>query len=123
MISTQGGYSIEVILLIRLVLLLVAVLLLSLSPLIGVKHNIYYEDSTPFECGFDPIGGGRLDFSIRFFLIAVVFLIFDVEIALLLPLIIVKLNRYYNTWGLLRLFFLLVLRFGTIYEWKEGALD
>nr|APU89573.1 NADH dehydrogenase subunit 3 [Armadillidium album] len=104
-------------------LFMIAFMLMYLSPLLGVKQDMNYEKSTPFESGFDPQGSGRLNFSVRFFLIAVVFLIFDVEIALLLPLMIVKLSGYYWTWGLLSLYFLLILTFGTIYEWKEGALD
>lgn len=73
----------------------VAVIILSISPLIGIKLSKDYERGTPFECGFDPKGQGQVRFSIRFFLIAVVFLIFDVEIALLLPLIVTKSSRLY----------------------------
>ncbi|KAB7497747.1 hypothetical protein Anas_14721 [Armadillidium nasatum] len=61
--------------------------ILRVSPLLGSKQLREYEKNSPFECGFDPVGIGRLNFSVRFFLIAVIFLIFDVEIALLLPLI------------------------------------
>lgn len=59
----------------------------------------------------------------RFFLIAVVFLIFDVEIALLLPLVVIPNRRIYRVWGALRLLFLIILIIGTLFEWKEGALD
>lgn len=75
--------------------LLLASLMLIISPLLGRKQVREYEKNSPFECGFDPVGSGRLNFSVRFFLIAVVFLIFDVEIALLLPLIVILHCRNY----------------------------
>lgn len=78
---------------------------------------------SPYECGFDPLGSARLPFSMRFFLVAILFLLFDLEIALLLPL----------PWGdqlqtpLLALFWasvvLILLTLGLIYEWLQGGLE
>nr|YP_009178926.1 NADH dehydrogenase subunit 3 [Lamiopsis tephrodes]ALJ93034.1 NADH dehydrogenase subunit 3 [Lamiopsis tephrodes] len=81
------------------------------------------EKLSPYECGFDPLGSARLPFSLRFFLVAILFLLFDLEIALLLPL----------PWGnqlptpLSTLFWaaiiLILLTLGLIYEWFQGGLE
>nr|YP_009971663.1 NADH dehydrogenase subunit 3 [Grammatorcynus bilineatus]QNG58013.1 NADH dehydrogenase subunit 3 [Grammatorcynus bilineatus] len=82
-----------------------------------------HEKLSPYECGFDPLGSARLPFSLRFFLVAILFLLFDLEIALLLPL----------PWGdqlpsPLSTFFwassiLVLLTLGLIYEWLQGGLE
>ena len=81
------------------------------------------EKSSPFECGFDPLGTARLPFSMRFFLLAVIFLIFDVELVLLMPFPIFGFFFY----SLFRFFivsmFIVVLLVGVFHEWREGSLD
>nr|YP_007025664.1 NADH dehydrogenase subunit 3 [Thalassina kelanang]AEW68303.1 NADH dehydrogenase subunit 3 [Thalassina kelanang] len=94
-----------------------------LASLLSKKTISDREKCSPYECGFDPKGSARLPFSLRFFLIAVIFLIFDVEITLLLPLasIIYFTNIFSWTWtGLL---FILILLLGLYYEWNQGALE
>nr|APU89522.1 NADH dehydrogenase subunit 3 [Oniscus asellus] len=94
-----------------------------ISMILGKKQNKDREKNSPFECGFDPKSFGRVSFSVRFFLIGVIFLIFDVEIALLLPLMVLIFNSSAVVWVGLEMMFLLILIFGVFLEWKEGALD
>nr|YP_002221520.1 NADH dehydrogenase subunit 3 [Rachycentron canadum]ACH78275.1 NADH dehydrogenase subunit 3 [Rachycentron canadum]AGM47739.1 NADH dehydrogenase subunit 3 [Rachycentron canadum]BAN83120.1 NADH dehydrogenase subunit 3 [Rachycentron canadum] len=81
------------------------------------------EKLSPFECGFDPLGTARLPFSLRFFLVAILFLLFDLEIALLLPLpwgiqLESPLLTFAWTFAVLTL-----LTLGLIYEWVQGGLE
>nr|ARQ20665.1 NADH dehydrogenase subunit 3 [Nacella magellanica] len=81
------------------------------------------EQSSPFECGFDPLGSARVPFSLRFFLLAVIFLIFDVEIVLLFPFISKNLCQINLSMLFGGYFFLFILLVGLLHEWKEGSLD
>nr|AYM85057.1 NADH dehydrogenase subunit 3 [Leptacris sp. OR304] len=81
------------------------------------------EKSSPFECGFDPKSSARMPFSLRFFLIAVIFLIFDVEIALILPIVIIMKTSNIMVWTISTMFFIMVLLGGLYHEWNQGALQ
>nr|URX53661.1 NADH dehydrogenase subunit 3 [Bifiditermes nr. madagascariensis] len=94
-----------------------------LTSLLSKKNIEDREKSSPFECGFDPSGSARLPFSLRFFLIAVIFLIFDVEIALLLPMTIVLTTSNTKSWMLISVIFLTILIVGLYHEWNQGSLE
>nr|ACP04291.1 NADH dehydrogenase subunit 3 [Scleropages leichardti] len=81
------------------------------------------EKLSPYECGFDPLGSARLPFSLRFFLVAILFLLFDLEIALLLPLpwgdqLVPPTQAFMWASAILAL-----LTLGLIYEWTQGGLE
>nr|AFL03254.1 NADH dehydrogenase subunit 3 [Corvus orru cecilae] len=81
------------------------------------------EKLSPYECGFDPLGSARLPFSIRFFLVAILFLLFDLEIALLLPLpwaIQLQTPTTTLTWASI---LIVLLTLGLVYEWNQGGLE
>nr|AWV84361.1 NADH dehydrogenase subunit 3 [Derotettix mendosensis] len=87
------------------------------------KSSLDREKSSSFECGFDPISSSRLPFSSHFFLIAVIFLIFDVELVLVMPVILlISFSDMYMI-QLIMLFFMLFLIMGLYHEWKNNMLE
>nr|QKY60869.1 NADH dehydrogenase subunit 3 [Oenanthe oenanthe]QKY60920.1 NADH dehydrogenase subunit 3 [Oenanthe oenanthe]QKY61102.1 NADH dehydrogenase subunit 3 [Oenanthe oenanthe]QKY61154.1 NADH dehydrogenase subunit 3 [Oenanthe oenanthe]QKY61960.1 NADH dehydrogenase subunit 3 [Oenanthe oenanthe] len=81
------------------------------------------EKLSPYECGFDPLGSARLPFSIRFFLVAILFLLFDLEIALLLPLPWATQLQSPTTTLIWASTLILLLTLGLVYEWAQGGLE
>nr|ABG72842.1 NADH dehydrogenase subunit 3 [Ficedula dumetoria]AIG12745.1 NADH dehydrogenase subunit 3 [Ficedula dumetoria]WPF70986.1 NADH dehydrogenase subunit 3 [Ficedula dumetoria muelleri] len=81
------------------------------------------EKLSPYECGFDPLGSARLPFSIRFFLVAILFLLFDLEIALLLPLPWATQLQSPTTTLTWASTLILLLTLGLMYEWAQGGLE
>lgn len=80
------------------------------------------EKVSAYECGFNPFDDARATFDVRFYLVAILFLIFDLEVSFLFPWSIV-LKKIYNFGYLTMIFFLLILTIGFIYEWYKGALE
>jgi len=80
------------------------------------------EKLSAYECGFEPFEDSRMEFDVRFYLVAILFIIFDLEIAFLFPWAI-SLGGIgaLGFWSMM--FFLGVLTIGFIYEWKKGALE
>ena len=80
------------------------------------------EKLSAYECGFEAFGDSRMKFDVRFYLVAILFIIFDLEIAFLFPWAISLGNiGSLGFWSMM--IFLLILTIGFIYEWKKGALD
>nr|QFX74888.1 NADH dehydrogenase subunit 3 [Pleonexes koreana] len=106
-----------------LVALLMSLIIILLAIFLSEKSNKEREKMTPFECGFSPFKKARSPFSIRFFLTTLIFLIFDIEVALLLPLGI--LTKISNSMNLLitSMLITLILLVGLLHEWKQGVLN
>ena len=80
------------------------------------------EKLSAYECGFEPFNDSRMEFDIRFYLVAILFIIFDLEIAFLFPWAITLGSiGYFGFFSMM--LFLFILTIGFIYEWKKGALD
>ena len=80
------------------------------------------EKLSPYECGFEPFTDSRMEFDIRFYLVAILFIIFDLEIAFLFPWAI-SLGQLGIYGFVSMMIFLSILTIGFVYEWKKGALD
>jgi len=90
--------------------------------LFGKSLNKRSEKIRTFECGFTPLKKARTIFSLRFFLVIILFLIFEIEVVLLLPLALTKLS--FNTYSIyLLIIVIFILLLGLIHEWNQGCLD
>ena len=93
----------------------------ALSGIVG-PSNPDQEKLSAYECGFTPFEDARVRFDVRFYLVAILFIIFDLEVAFLFPWAItlssIGLAGYFSM-----MFFLFILTVGFVYEWKKGALD
>nr|UGN61751.1 NADH dehydrogenase subunit 3 [Cryptocercus maluogouensis] len=103
--------------------LTVSTFIMMMASIISKKIYEDREKSSPFECGFDPSSSARMPFSLRFFLIAVIFLIFDVEIALILPMTIIMMLSEMKMWTTISIMFMFILLMGLYHEWNQGSLE
>ena len=106
------------ILLLSFILYLLSMILFST----GISDELQIERLYAYECGFNSFSDARDAFDIKFYLVAVLFLIFDLEISFLFPLSTVLISLNFLAF-LSILFFLIILIIGFIYEWKKGGLD
>jgi NADH-quinone oxidoreductase subunit A len=101
--------------------IVLASVLPALSYILGIKNGDS-EKLSVFECGFDPFGDSRQKFEIRFFLVAILFIIFDLEISFLFPWSIVLADlSAFGYWVMLDFF--VILTIGLIYAWVKGGLE
>lgn len=93
-----------------------------LASFIVAKQKPDAEKNSAYECGFEPFGNARAKFDVRFYLVSILFIIFDLEVMFLFPWA-VTLGQIglYGFWSMVA--FLGVLTVGFIYEWRKGALD
>lgn len=100
---------------------ILSVIIPSFSYILGIKKPDA-EKVSVYECGFDPIGDSRQKFEVRFFLVAILFIIFDLEISFLFPwsVILTTLSAI-GYWTMF--IFLFILTIGLVYEWNKGGLE
>lgn len=105
--------------------LLFVILLMGTAHILGPKRE-YYKKQMPYECGIPPTGGARHPFSVKFYLVALFFILFDIEIVFILPWALIF-RDYIRIAGPILLIdmaiFIAVLVVGLAYIWKKGALD
>lgn len=95
---------------------------LIIIPALFAKFKPDKEKNSPYECGFEPFENSRIEFDVRFYLVAILFIIFDLEIIFLFPWAVTlsKIGAL-GFWSMM--IFLGLLTVGFIYEWKKGALE
>lgn len=100
----------------------VIALALLVAPFIVAYKNPDPEKLSAYECGFDPFDDARMKFDVRFYLVAILFIIFDLEVAFLFPWAVAFSDvGWFGFWSMM--IFLSLLTVGFVYEWKKGALE
>lgn len=96
--------------------------ILVVIPFVLAKRSSSNEKLSEYECGFEAFSAARTKFDIRFYLVSILFIIFDLEIAFLFPwAVVLKDIGIIGFWSMI--VFLAILTIGFIYEWKKGALE
>nr|YP_009500759.1 NADH dehydrogenase subunit 3 [Trioza urticae]AWU49113.1 NADH dehydrogenase subunit 3 [Trioza urticae] len=106
-----------------IILNVVLISIIKIIPIINIHKFLDREKPSPFECGFDPFSNPRISFSVHFFSVCLMFLIFDIEITLILPLPLIKTYMKMMHWILFSFFMLIILIMGLILEWKESSME
>jgi len=101
---------------------IVLAVILFLVSIISVSRDYDIEKLSSYECGFEPFTDTRTRVDVRFYLVAILFIIFDLEVVFIFPWAVSL--GYHGLFGLLAMYeFLLILTIGFLYEWVNGALD
>jgi NADH-quinone oxidoreductase subunit A len=96
--------------------------LIVLVSYILTPKQIYSEKVSPYECGFEPFGDARYQFDVHFYIVAILFIVFDIEIILLFPWAMAIQNiGDFGFWSMIG--FLILLIIGFLFEWRLGILD
>nr|YP_009502015.1 NADH dehydrogenase subunit 3 [Trioza remota]AWU49100.1 NADH dehydrogenase subunit 3 [Trioza remota] len=103
--------------------LTIIILILNITPMINIHKNSQREKKSPFECGFDPLTKFRVPFSIHFFSISLMFLIFDIEITMIIPMPLMMNLINMNMWMSFNMLMMSILILGLALEWKEGSME
>nr|UFA47094.1 NADH dehydrogenase subunit 3 [Mitjaevia bifurcata] len=106
-----------------LIIMVINMIIIMMIMLISKKSIFDIQKSSPFECGFNPMTYKRLPFSIHFFLIAVIFLIFDIEIIIIMPMILAMKSSFLINWLMTSCLFIAILLIGLYHEWLNGMLN
>nr|UOA67838.1 NADH dehydrogenase subunit 3 [Angerianus maurus] len=102
---------------------MLSMIIMMMCMVISKKTILDREKMSPFECGFDPKSSPRIPFSPQFFMIAVLFLVFDIEIVIILPMITTMKLSMMKSWFITTTLFIMILILGLYHEWKNGILE
>ena len=119
----KSPYWESIIFLVFTLSLVLSIVLIKLNTLISWKRKTDREKLSPFECGYDPKRISRRPFSLHFYLLAIIFLIFDVEITIIIPMPVIFAIIDPLIWIIATTIFILILLGGAIHEWNEGSLE
>lgn len=116
---TYNGY--DTFFLYAILVALICVVIVAACYLIGTGRS-YYEKTSGYECGFDPFSDAREPFSVKFYLIAILYIIFDVETIFFLPACLCV--HQIGIFGFFMFYtFVMILTIGFVYEWKKSAIE
>nr|QBZ38179.1 NADH dehydrogenase subunit 3 [Sogata hakonensis] len=106
-----------------LLTLIILIIMMISSFLMSKKSILDINKTTQFECGFSKFSSPRLSFSVHFFFIAIIFLMFDIELAIMLPMTISMKMMNLNQWIFSSYLITMIITYGLYHEWINGAIE